>query len=385
MKKTFKGRRIKKGGKGGSRASKGAPKGEYLNDKYYLDIPYIKEHLDELNEDEINKLKNNYNENFEKAEADFDEATVNYKIDKEDKKQVVKQDKTHRTAIELANMTSRDAADFRNFLTFSGIMIFISTSSKETIAETIKILGEILPLIIKILNQDILIKIIIPMVIIIGTLMFIMYLLGFKINAGEAPATPATGSFPADTASSKPEYTNSETLYDKFMNLLMSIPGLKNILANYKVLNTNLKKNLGGVDILEQYTIDRNKTIDGRNDNIYNIKLAKYFSKTDDQAYSIIKPAELEIKYDDVKDKLTDLNNLPLSIQDEILKDKKVIKLKWDIENDTKFKLKCNNIKDEADNDVIIYKDCSSVKKNENKEYITRERNKNNVNLDAFE
>lgn len=346
----------------------GSSKGEYLNENYKTELPYIKEYIPELDAEEIEKKKKVDKIKVKKAEADYIESKKILKKDEEKKFIEKENDKKIELQKFTANLSSSDARDLRNFLTFAGIMAFIATSSKETISKIVDILGELLPFILKIINSDIIIKHIIPMAVIICTILFIMYIMGFKVNTGKAPAATTTNPT-IIIANSKPEYSKSETSYDKFMKIIMSIPGLKNLFSNYKDIRSRLSNTLGGIDTLEEYSIDRNFIKSGRNDNIYNIKLAKYFDKKDEDVYSIIVPADLEIKYEDNKDLLTDFNTLPKNIQDKILKDKNNIKLKWDLENN-KYIMRCNNIKDEKGNNVDnLYRDCSKKAQLSNNSY----------------
>ena len=347
----------------------GSDKGEYLNENYRTELPYVKEYIPELTKEKIEEKIKKDKEKVRKAEADYKESKKLLKKEKEEKFIEKENDKKIELQKFTANLASKDAYDLRNFLTLAAIMTFIATSSKETISKFIDVLGEILPLMLRIINSDIIIKHIIPMAIIIGTVLFIMYIMGFKVNIGNTSSGTINNNPNIKIAENKPTYNNSETIYDNIMKIIMSIPGLKNIFANYKDIRSRLTNTLSGVDTLQEYSIDRHSIKTGRNDNIYNIKLAKYFGKTDNDIYSIIAPADLEIKYEDNKDLLIDLNILPKSIQDDILKDKKNIKLKWDLENN-KYIMRCNNIIDEDGNKVEnLYSDCSKKAQNKNNSY----------------
>lgn len=344
----------------------GSGKDEYLNENYKKELPYITEYLPELDKEEIEKKITKDKIKVKKAEADYKTSKIIFKDEKD--KKFVEQENDKKVDLKkyTANLASQDASDLRNFKAFGAIMTFIATSSKETISKFIDVLGEIIPLLLKIINSDIIIKHLIPLAVIIGTVIFIMYIMGFKVNTGNAPTAPNKPEI--KVAESKPEYSKSDSIYDKMMKIIMSIPGLKNVFSNYKEINTSLTKILGGVDTLEQYSINRDTIKEGRNDNIYNIKLGNYFGKKDNDAYSIIIPADLEIKYEENKELLTDLNTLPKGIQEEILKDKKNIKLKWDLENN-KFIMRCNNSIDEKGNIVKLYGDCSKKNKLPNINY----------------
>ena len=362
----------------------GSDKGEYLNENYRTELPYVKEYIPELTKEEIEKKRVKDEEKVRKAEADYKESKKLLKKEKEEKFIEKENDKKIELQKFTANLASKDAYDLRNFLTLAAIMTFIATSSKETISKFIDVLGEILPLMLRIINSDIIIKHIIPMAIIIGTVLFIMYIMGFKVNIGNTSSGTINNNPNIKIAENKPTYNNSETIYDNIMKIIMSIPGLKNIFANYKDIRSRLTNTLSGVDTLQEYSIDRHSIKTGRNDNIYNIKLAKYFGKTDNDIYSIIAPADLEIKYEDNKDLLIDLNILPKSIQDDILKDKKNIKLKWDLENN-KYIMRCNNIIDEDGNKVEnLYSDCSKKAQNKNNSYDKERERLEYNNLDSL-
>ena len=202
-----------------------------------------------------------------------------------------------------------------------------------------------------------------------------MYLIGFKLNIPAFNNTNnqnplnlnanANSNQLTNIAQDKPNYNSSnDSIFNKFINTILTfLPWIKNIYANFKILFRNINKSMNNYDELNEFSINRDTIIDGRNDNIFNIKLDKYFdNKNDNNAYSIFIPSPLEIKFDDYKDKFKDYNELPESIQTNLLNNKNTLKFIWENVND-RFIMKCNNIKDENGENISLYENCSDITK----------------------
>lgn len=377
-------------GKGGKENPiEGSPVGEFLNKNYKKEIPYITSYYPELDKEKLIKKIEEDEKNINNAESDYMTSKENFNKKYEEKKEEKKYNQSNDTKKNIAANKIQDRVYERIFKFLTGISSFFATFfakfGSKAFFETIKTIRERLPDFFKAIhetiNSKIIIEHVIPILIIIITIIFILYIFGFKVNTGNIGNIENKGNMKnvsnisnTDVAINKPIYNNSENIYDKIMNIILSIPGLKSIFANYKGLSNILSKTIGGVDTLDEYSINRDTINNGRNDNIYNIKLGKYFGKNDNDIYSIIIPTDLEINYEDVKELLTDFNKLPKNIQTNILNNKEVIKLNWDLENN-KFIMKCNNTKDKLGNKIDLYGDCSKKIKYPNKTYdIPRER-----------
>lgn len=362
----------------------GSTKGNYLNENYSTDIPYVKDYIPELDKDTIKEKIEDYKKKTENALIDYKQSMIDYNIEKKEKqiekgrKEIIDE---KRYAVDSK---INDAVSSRNFKALTGIASFTAVTSKEFFAGFIKyfykFFGNFINFskdrikdIFNAINTPIIIKHVIPIIVIICAILFILYILGFKLNTGNAPnapnGTPIIPNSGISVAEKKPEYIKDESYFDKLMKLILTMPIFRSLLAKYNELSNNISKSAGGVDSLDEYSINRNTINEGRNDNIYNIKLAKYFRKNDNNVYSIIVPTELEIKYEDVKEFLTDFNKLPENIKNNILKNKEVIKFKWDLENN-KYIMRCNNIKDSTGKSVDnLYGDCSKKKLYNNVSY----------------
>ena len=344
------------------------------DDEYMYYTPYYVEYIPDLTNKKIKEEIKFYLKRIEKSENDFKDAIKKYNEKEIFNDNARLKDEEEANKIYVATYDSNTKRYINNskliHKTVSDTVGKTTNLISGTISKGLELTVQSLPPIVTFLTSP-LVLLIVSIMFIIGSFLFIMYIFGFKINVlNQNVANVGNVASSAEVAKIKPVYTKTETMYDKFINYLLSIQGIKNMLAIYNQYISYISTISGNNDIMENNGIDR-KTIDsGRNDNIYNIKLSKYFKKDDNDIYSIIAPADFEIKYDDVKDFLTDFKKLPKNIQDNILKGNENIKLKWELDNTNKlFETNCKNFINNENKSVKLYKNCSIKEKYDNKKY----------------
>ena len=383
-----------------NREKSGSTWGQYLNETYFNDIPIINENLWRYdNKKDIEKYKNEEMVKEDKANIDYLEAIKQYEKEieklnneKEHDKDIVQKNYSvdQETAAKAYTNRTKIGLGFLGGiydLTFNKILGSIFT----LFLFLLKVLFFGIPRLIKtffveILNGALFVKIIIPLIVIICVFLFIMYLIGFKLNLSgfntniQNPLnfnTNVNSNQLTKIAQDKPNYNSSnDSIFNNFINTILTfLPWIKNIYANFKLLFRNINKTMNNYDELNEFSINRDSIVDGRNDNIFNIKLDNYFDNKSDKninnAYSIFIPSPLEIKFDEHKSKFKDYNELPESIQKNLLNNKNTLKFIWENVDD-RFIMKCNNIKDEnGDNINNLYNNCSDILKYGNETYDT--------------
>lgn len=160
---------------------------------------------------------------------------------------------------------------------------------------------------------------------------------------------------------------------EKIKEFILGIPNIgTNAMINIRRMYQKLAKFFGNNNAMDLYIVDRDEFTYGRWDNVYNMELGRMVSnfqninQNDDNIYSIIKPAPIEMHLGDINN--LDIDKLPPSLQKDVKNNKETLKFQWNIDNSgIGYKLSCvptdknnqqiNDIFEEAPNN-----ECNIVK-----------------------
>ena len=160
---------------------------------------------------------------------------------------------------------------------------------------------------------------------------------------------------------------------EKIKEFILGIPNIgTNAMINIRRMYQKLAKFFGNNNAMDLYIVDRDEFTNGRWDNVYNMELGRMVSnfqninQNDDNIYSIIKPAPIEMHLGDINN--LDIDKLPPSLQKDVKNNKETLKFQWNIDNSgIGYKLSCvptdknnqqiNDIFEEAPNN-----ECNIVK-----------------------
>jgi len=134
---------------------------------------------------------------------------------------------------------------------------------------------------------------------------------------------------------------------EKIKEFILGIPNIgTNTMINIRRMYQKLAKFFGNNNAMDLYIVDRDEFTNGRWDNIYNMELGSMVSsfqnitQNDDNIYSIIKPAPIEMHLADIKN--LDIDKLPPTLQKDLKNNKETLKFQWNIDNSgNRYKLSC--------------------------------------------